>query len=170
MACFAVNEVTHSGQPALLYLDPACVGSALALGAANGQLGEVWNFKEEGAEKGGGVIERLIEKNCSKRLFSPQMPFPLHPAPRYKSLSPSHHPRDRSFIFFDTFVRREGGDAKSITSNEPPPEPSRTPTPLPQLNNTPPRSLPLAPSIISPQPPPTANPHPPYPQNVKIKG
>ena len=59
MACFAVNELTHSGQPALLYLDPACVGSALALGAANGQLGEVWNFKEEGAMEmeASGVVE-----------------------------------------------------------------------------------------------------------------
>ena len=54
MACFTVNELTHSGQPALLYLDPACVGSALALAAANGQLGEVWNFKEEGVLRGSG--------------------------------------------------------------------------------------------------------------------
>mmetsp|Transcript_13301 Transcript_13301/g.18845 ORF Transcript_13301/g.18845 Transcript_13301/m.18845 type:complete len:450 (-) Transcript_13301:424-1773(-) len=45
--CFGVNEITHAGQPALLYLDPACVGSALACGAANGQLEEVWNFAKE---------------------------------------------------------------------------------------------------------------------------
>ena len=50
--CFGVNEITHAGQPALLYLDPACVGSALACGAANGQLEEVWNFsKEEDAQE-----------------------------------------------------------------------------------------------------------------------
>lgn len=45
--CFVVNEITQAGQPALLYLDPACVGSALACGAVNGQLNEVWNFEEE---------------------------------------------------------------------------------------------------------------------------
>ena len=33
--CFTVNEITGAGQPALLYLDPACVGTALAVGAAN---------------------------------------------------------------------------------------------------------------------------------------
>jgi len=48
--CFIVNEITHAGQPALLYLDPACIGSALACGAANGQLKEVWNFKENPEE------------------------------------------------------------------------------------------------------------------------
>jgi len=48
--CFVVNEITHAGQPALLYLDPACVGSALACGAVNGQLNEVWNFEEEISE------------------------------------------------------------------------------------------------------------------------
>jgi len=49
--CFGVNEITHSGQPALLYLDPACVGTALACGAVNGQLQEVWNFEEENEEE-----------------------------------------------------------------------------------------------------------------------
>jgi len=44
--CFVVNEVTKAGQPALLYLDPACIGSALACAAANGQLKELWNFSE----------------------------------------------------------------------------------------------------------------------------
>ena len=47
IVCFIVNEVTHAGQPALLYLDPACVGSALACGVVNGQLREVWEFEEE---------------------------------------------------------------------------------------------------------------------------
>jgi len=45
-SCFIVNEITHAGQPALLYLDPACIGSALACGAVNGQLEKVWNFEE----------------------------------------------------------------------------------------------------------------------------
>ena len=49
LVCFGVNEITHAGQPALLYLDPACIGSALACGAANGQLDQVWNFEEEEA-------------------------------------------------------------------------------------------------------------------------
>jgi len=50
-ACFIVNDITHAGQPALLYLDPACIGSALACGAANGQLKEVWNFQENPEEE-----------------------------------------------------------------------------------------------------------------------
>ena len=49
--CFTVNEITHAGQPALLYLDPACVGAALACGAANGQVEDVWNFEEEENQK-----------------------------------------------------------------------------------------------------------------------
>jgi len=49
-ACFVINEITHSGQPALLYLDPACIGSAIAVGAANGQLQDVWNFEESESE------------------------------------------------------------------------------------------------------------------------
>ena len=47
LVCFAVNEITHAGQPALLYLDLACIGSVLACGAVDGQLDEVWNFEEE---------------------------------------------------------------------------------------------------------------------------
>lgn len=46
LVCFVVNEITHAGQPALLYLDPACIGSALACGVVNGQVQEVWNFDE----------------------------------------------------------------------------------------------------------------------------
>lgn len=49
LVCFVANELTNSGQPALLYLNPACVGSAIACGAANGQLQEVWNFEDETA-------------------------------------------------------------------------------------------------------------------------
>ena len=49
--CFVVNEVTKSGQPALLYLNPACIGASLACGAANGQLTEVWNFEDPDAPK-----------------------------------------------------------------------------------------------------------------------
>jgi minor histocompatibility antigen H13 len=51
LVCFGVNEITHAGQPALLYLDPACIGSALACGAVNGQLDQVWNFEEEEESK-----------------------------------------------------------------------------------------------------------------------
>eukprot|EP00566_Odontella_aurita_P012496 CAMPEP_0113547978 /NCGR_PEP_ID=MMETSP0015_2-20120614/12647_1 /TAXON_ID=2838 /ORGANISM="Odontella" /LENGTH=485 /DNA_ID=CAMNT_0000448575 /DNA_START=50 /DNA_END=1507 /DNA_ORIENTATION=+ /assembly_acc=CAM_ASM_000160 len=60
-SCFVVNEITHAGQPALLYLDPACVGSALAVGAANGQLSEVWNFEEERPEAEPEEVEGSIE-------------------------------------------------------------------------------------------------------------
>lgn len=49
--CFVVNELTQAGQPALLYLDPACIGSALACGAVNGQLKEVWSFEENPSEE-----------------------------------------------------------------------------------------------------------------------
>lgn len=49
--CFVVNEVTHAGQPALLYLDPVCIGSALACGAYNGQLDEIINFEEPQSEE-----------------------------------------------------------------------------------------------------------------------
>lgn len=50
--CFAVNEITKSGQPALLYLDPACVGTALLTAAANGQTEELWAFEDEDAVDG----------------------------------------------------------------------------------------------------------------------
>ena len=49
-ACFGANEVFHNGQPALLYLDPSLVGSALACAAVNNQVSEVWEF-EENSEK-----------------------------------------------------------------------------------------------------------------------
>jgi len=48
--CFIANEITHAGQPALLYLSPACIGSALLCGVVNSQLGEVWNFQEPSTE------------------------------------------------------------------------------------------------------------------------
>jgi minor histocompatibility antigen H13 len=49
--CFVVNELTQAGQPALLYLDPACIGSALACGAYNGQFDEIINFEEPQTEE-----------------------------------------------------------------------------------------------------------------------
>ncbi len=51
VACFGVNEIFHNGQPALLYLDPYLVGITLACAAANGQVADLWDFREEG---GGG--------------------------------------------------------------------------------------------------------------------
>lgn len=51
VVCFVVNEYTQSGQPALLYLDPACIGAALACGVVNEQLPEVWAFEDEEAMK-----------------------------------------------------------------------------------------------------------------------
>mmetsp|Transcript_33482 Transcript_33482/g.71373 ORF Transcript_33482/g.71373 Transcript_33482/m.71373 type:complete len:459 (-) Transcript_33482:43-1419(-) len=50
LACFGVNEIFHNGQPALLYLDPSLVGGTLACAAANGQVADLWDFKEEGGE------------------------------------------------------------------------------------------------------------------------
>ena len=49
--CFAANEIFHNGQPALLYLDPSLVGSTLACAAANGQVSDLWEFKEEEEEE-----------------------------------------------------------------------------------------------------------------------
>ena len=45
-ACFGANEIFHNGQPALLYLDPSLVGSALACAAVNNQVSDVWEFEE----------------------------------------------------------------------------------------------------------------------------
>jgi len=45
-ACFGANELFHNGQPALLYLDPSLVGSAIACAAINNQVADVWNFEE----------------------------------------------------------------------------------------------------------------------------
>jgi len=45
-ACFGANEMFHNGQPALLYLDPSLVGSALACAAVNNQVSDVWDFEE----------------------------------------------------------------------------------------------------------------------------
>jgi len=50
-ACFGANEMFQNGQPALLYLDPSLVGSALACAAVNNQLSEVWEFEESSEEK-----------------------------------------------------------------------------------------------------------------------
>mmetsp|Transcript_27535 Transcript_27535/g.43327 ORF Transcript_27535/g.43327 Transcript_27535/m.43327 type:complete len:437 (-) Transcript_27535:212-1522(-) len=50
-ACFSANEIFHNGQPALLYLDPSLVGSALACAAVNNQVSDVWDFEESGEEK-----------------------------------------------------------------------------------------------------------------------
>ena len=46
-ACFGANELFHNGQPALLYLDPSLVGSALACASINNQVADVWNFEEK---------------------------------------------------------------------------------------------------------------------------
>lgn len=48
-SCFYVNYTTNAAQPALLYLVPALIGSSLAVGAARGELKEVWSFSNEDA-------------------------------------------------------------------------------------------------------------------------
>ena len=50
-ACFTANEIYHNGQPALLYLDPALVGSTLLVANINGQVSDLWAFKEEEEDK-----------------------------------------------------------------------------------------------------------------------
>ena len=49
-ACFTANEIYHNGQPALLYLDPALVGSTLLASNFNEQMKDLWAFKEEEEE------------------------------------------------------------------------------------------------------------------------
>ena len=51
-ACFTANEIFHNGQPALLYLDPSLVGSSIACAAVNGQVTDLWDFKEDENEEG----------------------------------------------------------------------------------------------------------------------
>lgn len=43
--CFAINMKTHAAQPALLYLVPALILSALGVGGLRGQLGDVVGFQ-----------------------------------------------------------------------------------------------------------------------------
>lgn len=43
--CFGANFLTSSPQPALLYLVPALVSSALITASARGELKEVWGFR-----------------------------------------------------------------------------------------------------------------------------
>jgi len=50
-ACFTANEIYHNGQPALLYLDPALVGSTLLASNFNEQISDLWAFKEEEEEE-----------------------------------------------------------------------------------------------------------------------
>ena len=45
--CFYVNKVTNSGQPALFFLDPTLIGSALVASNVNGQFQDVWTYREE---------------------------------------------------------------------------------------------------------------------------
>ncbi|CAM9109035.1 unnamed protein product [Phaeothamnion confervicola] len=49
-ACFAVNQISHSGQPALLYLNPAIIVSALLTAAVNGgdEMQRLFQFRQEG--------------------------------------------------------------------------------------------------------------------------
>jgi minor histocompatibility antigen H13 len=49
-ACFTANEIYHNGQPALLYLDPALLGSTLLASNINDQVTDLWAFKEEEEE------------------------------------------------------------------------------------------------------------------------
>lgn len=41
---FAVNAVTHTGQPALLYLVPATLGAILLMAATRGEVARVAGF------------------------------------------------------------------------------------------------------------------------------
>ena len=43
---FAANEITHLGQPALLYIVPATLGAVLLTATARGELDKIWNFMD----------------------------------------------------------------------------------------------------------------------------
>jgi minor histocompatibility antigen H13 len=50
-ACFYANAVSHSGQPALLYLNPAIISSALLVAAINGgEWQQLFGFRQKSSE------------------------------------------------------------------------------------------------------------------------
>jgi Signal peptide peptidase len=50
-ACFYANSVSHSGQPALLYLNPAIISSALLVAAFNGgEWQQLFGFRQKSSE------------------------------------------------------------------------------------------------------------------------
>lgn len=51
LTCFGANLQTHAAQPALLYLVPSLIFSALAMGTARGELMDVLGFKSDMAKK-----------------------------------------------------------------------------------------------------------------------
>lgn len=51
LACFIINYVTKAGQPALFYLVPALIGSALLAASVNDQFYDVWNFRLNDQER-----------------------------------------------------------------------------------------------------------------------
>eukprot|EP00177_Eucheuma_denticulatum_P002422 GFKZ01004342.1.p1 GENE.GFKZ01004342.1~~GFKZ01004342.1.p1 ORF type:complete len:457 (-),score=34.00 GFKZ01004342.1:176-1546(-) len=59
--CFGVNFVTGAAQPALLYLVPALILSAVAVGSVRGELGEVLSFRVEDDGDGPGGRSALQE-------------------------------------------------------------------------------------------------------------
>ena len=48
---FAASFVSGKGQPALLYLVPLTVGSALLVGTKNKEVGELWSFQTSGEDE-----------------------------------------------------------------------------------------------------------------------
>ena len=48
---FAASFVSGKGQPALLYLVPLTVGSAVLVGTKNKEVGELWSFQTSGEDE-----------------------------------------------------------------------------------------------------------------------
>ncbi|WZN59530.1 signal peptide peptidase [Chloropicon roscoffensis] len=51
LVSFAASFVSGKGQPALLYLVPLTVGSALLVGTKNKEVGELWSFQTSGEDE-----------------------------------------------------------------------------------------------------------------------
>lgn len=55
--CFGANYLTSAAQPALLYLVPALVSSALITAGVRGELKEVWSFQTPSTNVAAGDAE-----------------------------------------------------------------------------------------------------------------
>lgn len=71
LGAFAANSITHLGQPALLYIVPAMLGTVFATAAAQGQLSDVWSWTDRAsfgmAAAEGAADDKQQEQQGGKR-------------------------------------------------------------------------------------------------------
>jgi minor histocompatibility antigen H13 len=60
IATVIAMNVFLAAQPALLYLVPACLLTALAMAAGKGELKVLWNYSEEDEEEGHGEADSKV--------------------------------------------------------------------------------------------------------------